>query len=363
MGASSLAACARRGASTIGFDRYERGHALGASSGKTRLIRQAYFENPAYVPLLLRAYELWAQLERETQQRLLYDTGLLMVGRPESGLIRGSLQSSDEFALPVELWNAPHLRYKFPQLRVLDTEVGVYERAGGALIPERAVNAYLILAQQSGAQMRFEARLMHWHADGAGVTLHFEDGSRIRARRLILALGPWMDAALEALGIPLVVQRNVQAWFAPGARGYSAGDFPSFLLERDGYPAILYGFPDLGDGVKAAFHKLGTPGPPDAVDRAIDLERDVEPVRAALNAWMPDAAKTFLDAKVCMYALTPDEHFVIDAHPEHRNVVILGGFSGHGFKFASVAGEIAAQLALDGGTENSIGFLSIRRFR
>jgi glycine/D-amino acid oxidase-like deaminating enzyme len=158
------------------------------------------------------------------------------------------------------------------------------------------------------------------------------------------------------------VQRNVQAWFSPKVGSYEAGKFPAFLLDRAGLPAPLYGFPDFGDGVKAAFHGFGQLTAPDDVDREIDPTRDVAPIARAMEEWMPGATATFREAKPCMYSLTPDGNFVIDRHPQYPNVILCGGFSGHGFKFAPVIGEIAADLALDGGSRHAIAFLSLKRF-
>jgi glycine/D-amino acid oxidase-like deaminating enzyme len=159
------------------------------------------------------------------------------------------------------------------------------------------------------------------------------------------------------------VQRNIQAWFAPGTHAYDAPGFPAFLLNRRGLPAPLYGFPDFGDGIKAAFHGLGDLTDAKHLDREIDPARDVKPAAQALEQWMPGAARTFREAKPCMYTLTPDENFVIDRHPEHENLILCGGFSGHGFKFAPVIGEIGADLALDGGSRHEVEFLSLRRFQ
>jgi glycine/D-amino acid oxidase-like deaminating enzyme len=175
-------------------------------------------------------------------------------------------------------------------------------------------------------------------------------------------LGPWFQETLASLGIPLRVQRNVQAWFSPATNAYESGRFPAFLVNRAGLAAPLYGFPDFGDGVKAAFHSLGDLTDPAQLEREIDLARDVEPIVREMERWMPGATETFREAKPCMYSLTPDGHFVIDRHPEHANVILCGGFSGHGFKFAPVIGEIGADLALDGGSNHQIDFLSLSRF-
>jgi glycine/D-amino acid oxidase-like deaminating enzyme len=255
------------------------------------------------------------------------------------------------------------VKARYPTLRMLDDEMAVFEPDAGVLIPERAIEAHLTVAEANGAETRFGVRMESWDAiDGGGFRLRLSDGSEVEARKLVLTLGPWFKQTLESLGVPIRVQRNVQAWFAPATEAYNAGRFPGFLLNRRGLPAPLYGFPDFGEGLKAAFHGYGDLIDADNVEREVDHSRDIEPLVREIESWMPDATQTVRDVKVCMYTLTPDEHFVVDHHPLHKDVVLCGGFSGHGFKFASVIGEIGADLALAGGTSHPIDFLSLRRF-
>lgn len=362
MGSAALAHLAIRGARVLGIDQFDPVHDLGASSGKTRIIRQAYFEDPAYVPLLRRAYALWRDLEQRTSIELLHLVGLLMVGTQQSEVIAGSLLSARAHDLPVEYLNAPEIRIRHPALRIDDEEVGVFEREAGAIFPERAIAAHLDLAGEHGAEMRFRTEMRAWHSEDACVTLDLSDGRRVQARALVLALGPWFSQELREAGVSLEVQRNVQLWFAPRTPAFDAPAFPAFLIERASLPAPLYGFPNFGDGVKAAFHGYGAVTTPQTLARDIDAQADVQPIARALEQWMPGAAGTFLAGKACMYSLTPDRHFVVDRLPRDSRVVLCGGFSGHGFKFASVIGEIAAHLALDGGTPHPIDFLSLRRF-
>lgn len=362
MGSSALAECAARGLRAIGIERYARGHTLGVSNGKSRIVRQAYYEHPAYVPLLLRAYERWRTLEARSGTRLLELCGLLMAGKPGSDVIGGALRAAREHDLRVEEVGAGDIRRRYPDLRVRDDEVGVFEPLGGFVRPEAAVEAFLADAECDGATLRFDCAMRSWSADSDGVAIVLDDGSSVHASRVVLTLGPWFGATLSEVGVPLQVQRNVQVWFEPSTQAYDLARFPVYLLDREGLPAPVYGFPDAGDGVKAAFHGLGPTTAPDDVDRSVDPARDIEPLAAVLEDWMPGAAGRVLDAKVCMYALTPDADFAIGLHPAHTNVVVCGGFSGHGFKFASVIGEIAADLALEGGTSLDIGFLSLRRF-
>lgn len=362
MGSAALAHCAMRGVRAVGIEQFGPLHDRGASSGKTRIIRQAYFEDPAYVPLLLRAYELWRDLESRSGYELLRLTGLLMTGSEQCEVIAGSSRAARTYDLPVDYLCARDMRTRYPMLRVLDGEVGVYERKAGALFPERAIRAHLELAAAGGAQTRFGVGMRSWKSGGAHVTLELTDGTQVHAHSVILTMGPWFACAMREAGVALDVQRNVQLWFEPQSHDYDAAGFPAFLIERDGLPAPLYGFPDFGEGVKAAFHGLGVLTTPEDLDRNIDPAHDVEPVAAALESWMPRSARRLRGSKVCMYALTPDRHFVIDRDPRDRRVVLCGGFSGHGFKFATVVGEVASQLAIDGRTAHEIGFLSLRRF-
>ena len=305
MGSAILAACARRGKAVIGLEQFSRGHDLGSSSGKSRMIRKAYFEDPAYVPLLLRSYELWRELERETNTDILRITGVLLVGEETSEIIRGSQRSAREHGLQIEVWSKPEIKARYPTLQVREGEVGVFEPDGGVLNPERAIDAQLTVAAAHGAEMRFGVALKSWRAMPDGFEILLADDTRISARVLVLALGPWFKTELEALGVPMRVQRNVQTWFSPRTEVYNVGRFPAFLVDRKDLPAPLYGFPDFGDGVKAAFHGFGDFTDAERCDRGIDFARDIDPLAQLLEEWMPGATGPLRAAKPCMYSLTP----------------------------------------------------------
>ncbi|MEN3369267.1 MAG: sarcosine oxidase [Verrucomicrobiota bacterium] len=326
------------------------------------MIRKAYFEDPAYVPLVLRAYELWRDLERITGEELLRISGVLSVGRESSQIIKGTLRAAKEHDLLLEPLSRNNTKTRYPTVKLGHDEVALLEPDAGVLDPERAVLAHLKMAEQAGAKTCFGATMERWEATSNGFDLHLADGRHVSASKLVLALGPWFREMLQSLGIPIRVQRNVQAWFSPATKVYDAPGFPAFLVDRPGLPAPLYGFPDFGDGVKAAFHGLGDLTEANQIDREVNFSRDIEPIVKAMEQWMPGATKTFRAAKPCMYTLTPDANFVVDRHPDHPNLILCGGFSGHGFKFAPVIGEIGADLALQGGSRHLIDFLSLRRF-
>ncbi|MEP6809469.1 MAG: N-methyl-L-tryptophan oxidase [Chthoniobacterales bacterium] len=362
MGSAILAQSAHHGASAIGIEQYQRAHDLGSSHGRSRMFRKSYFEAPDYVPLLHRASELWRELEQETGTKLLEPTGVLTVGEETSKIVAGTKRAAQAHDLPLLSLGRREMQTRYPSLKLLPDEIALFEEDAGVLNPEEAVCAHLDWAGAQGAEMRFGINMTRWHKTDFGFEIALSDGTVTTARTLILALGPWFKETLEALGVPIRIQRNVQVWFEPLGDAYTGQNFPSFLLDRRGLPAPLYGFPDFGYGVKAAFHGLGQDTTAGEIDRAIDQKRDLEPLRLSMEDWMPGAAHRFRHASACMYTFTPDEHFVIDRHPSHPNLILCGGFSGHGFKFAPVIGEIVAELAVHGGTRHEVDFLGLGRF-
>lgn len=360
MGSAALAHASARGKRVLGVEQFARGHALGSSAGRSRIIRKTYFEDPAYVPLLLRAYELWRELQDTTRVPLWNLTGILAVGTPQSTVISGMEASSAAYDLPLDRLDAKAIASRFSGTKPRANECGLFERDAGMLFPEAAIEAHLRVAETRGAETAFEMAVTAYEASSGGITVRLSNGSAIETARLAFCTGAWTGPLLHDLGLPVTVQRNVQLWFAPSTGNFSAGKFPAFFLEREGLPAPLYGFPDYGEGVKAALHGYGERTDAAALDRSI-RESDIAPVQDALNGWMPGAAGEFVRGKACMYALTPDEHFIIDLDPRDSRIVIAAGFSGHGYKFASVIGEIVAELAFEGGTGKPIGFLRLER--
>lgn len=361
MGSAALAHVARRGARAIGIEQFSRLHAYGSSAGKTRMIRKAYFEDPAYVPLLRRAYDLWRELETETSRKLMALTGVLMVGTPDRPAIVATQHSAKVFELPLEVLDADEIAARYPGTAPRPGEIGLLERDAGMVYPEAAIDAHLRLAERAGAEMRFETMVARWTTANGVHRLTASDGSTIQAHRVVVCAGPWLGRIATDLALPLRVQRNVQLWFHAASHAFDVGQIPAFFVERADLPANLYGFPTTADGLKAAFHGYGETTDPDALDREIHSS-EVEAVRRALESWLPGSVAGFRWGKACMYTRTPDDHFIVDLHPRDRSTVILGGFSGHGYKFCPVMGEIAADLALDGATRHDIGFLSARRF-
>jgi len=360
MGSAVAARGALAGRRVLGLERFGEAHEFGASSGRSRIIRKAYFESPEYVPLLQRAYELWRDLETRTGTRLLQLGGLLMAGPADGAVVRGARASAAQYGVALDELERVQVARRFPALRLRDDEAVLFEREAGTVFPERTIAAHLEVARAAGAELRFGTEVLGYESRADGIALRLAGGSTVVAGRLALCGGPWTAQVARELGLPIQVQRNVQLWFEPLTRAFGADRFPAFFIERAEWPAPLYGFPDFGEGVKAAFHAFGKTTGADALDREIHAS-DIEPVRAALDEAMPGAAGGFRFGKACMYALTPDQHFILDRHPADGRIVIAAGFSGHGYKFASVIGEIVTELAFEGTTRHAIGFLSLDR--
>jgi len=343
MGSAVAAHAAARGLRVLGVERFGPAHARGSSHGDTRIIRQAYFESPDYVPLLRRAYALWDALAARTATTLRAQTGGLFVGRPDTPVVAGTLASARQWDLAHEVYDAAELRRRYPATTPRDDEIGVYEAIAGAVFPEEGVHAHLLDAAASGAELRFGVEATGWDAGDAGVRVALNDGSSVDAARLAICAGPWFARIAPGAGIPLRIERNVQFWFAPNDRdAVSPKRLPIWCCERAG-ARMFYGFPDFGRGAKIAHHGSGVDADPDALDRTVG-DDEIAHARAALASFVPAANGVFVRAAVCTYSNTPDEHFVIGAHPREPRVVLAGGFSGHGYKFTPVVGEIVAAL-------------------
>ncbi len=356
MGSATAYQLVGRGQRVLGLEKFSPAHDKGSSHGRSRIIRQAYFEDPSYVPLLLRSYELWERLERETGQELMTLTGGLMIGRREGELVSGSVESAQEYGLPYELLDAGEIKDRFPPFSPDPETVALYEEKAGFVRPEETVKAHLDRAASLGADLRFEEAVLSWEASEGRVRVETPEGT-YEAERLVISPGAWAPQLLADLGLPLEVTRQVMYWFEPtdGLEPFLPHRFPIFIWEPDDGNKF-YGFPAQDDdrGVKIAFFRAGgVPTTPETIDREVH-EEEIEFLRSYLAEYVPALAGRCLDARACMYTNTPDEHFVISSHPDHSQVVIACGFSGHGYKFCSVVGEILADLATEGSTRHPI---------
>ena len=343
MGSAAAWHCAARGLRTIGFDRHTPPHSWGSSHGRSRIIRQAYFEGPAYVPLVQRAYQLWQELERATGRRLLRLTGGLMIGPPTGVLVAGARTSAEQHGLPYELLDGRELRARYPMLRAPEGTAAILEPNAGMLDPEACITAMLAAAAEAGGELNPGTPIQSVAPSREGFALTGSMGS-VTASAVVVATGAWLGSGLGGLSIPLAIERQTMFWFAPTrhAEAFGPDRFPVFIWEWEP-DRLFYGMPDTGAGVKLARHHEGTIVTPESVDRTIGVD-DERRVRDLAQRFIPAAAGERRDAAVCLYANTPDQHFVVGEHPERPGLVLLSPCSGHGFKFASAIGEAAADL-------------------
>jgi sarcosine oxidase len=360
VGSAALWHLARQGARVLGLDRFPAGHDRGSSHGHTRVIRQAYFEHPDYVPLLREAYARWDELEKECGESLFHRTGLLEVGPPDGIVIPGVLASARQHQLDIEVLTPREARARYPGFQ-LDDDVSVaFERNAGYLLVERCVVAHLRVAQQLGAFLDTQAEVVGWRRDAGGIEVETTKAT-YRADRLIITAGAWAGGLLADLGLPLRVVRKHLHWYATTDPKYHEQQgCPVFFFEVSGM--FYYGFPEIDQrGVKVAEHSGGVViSDPLADRREVDSD-ERQRVERFLQQHLPGVSRRSTDHAVCFYTMSPDENFFVDRHPEDPRIVFAAGLSGHGFKFASALGKILADLALHESTPLSIDFLRAAR--
>ena len=362
MGSAACDVLARRGCRVLGLEQHQVAHDRGSSHGESRIIRQCYFEHPDYVPLLLESYRLWHELERRTGQTLLYRVGLLISGLPEGEAVSGAKLAARQHGLALEDLSTTEAGRRFPIFRLPHTHHCVYEPQAGYLLAEHCVRTHWESARAAGAEVHEHEAVQSWDVTDSGIVVHTSHG-HYTTRRLVVTGGAWASRLLRDLQLPLQVTRKVAAWFpAPPQRCQPSAQMPTFYIERP--EGAFYGFPSLdGQTIKAAEHSGAEPvADPATLDRTVTAA-DLGRLQRFAADVLPEVSREPARTSVCMYTLTPDQHFVIDRHPQHPEVVFAAGFSGHGFKFCPVVGQAVADLALDGATSLPIGFLGLGRFQ
>lgn len=361
MGSSAIYNLAKRGIKALGLEQFDIPHAEGSSHGVNRIIRLAYYEHPSYVPLLRRAYELWKEIEVIAGEQLLYKTGCIDTSPAGHEVFEGALKSCLIHDIPHEILTHDQINQRFPGYELPAGHMGLLQADGGFVLSERSIVAYVNASIALGAEIHARETVLGWEAEGDGVRV-FTDRADYAAERLVITAGAWAGGIVPSLQTLAVPERQVLAWLQPKDPSlFTPEVFPVFnaYFEEGQY----YGFPVFGiPGFKIGkFHHLREVVDPDHTGGDVTRE-DEEVLRAAVARYFPKANGTMMTLKTCMFTNTPDEHFIIDVLPEHRQVVVAAGFSGHGFKFASVVGEILADLVTEGGTRHDIGLLRLGRF-
>ena len=367
MGSSTCWYLAKRGQKVLGLEQFSTPHENGSHAGQSRIIRKAYFEHPDYVPLLQRAYENWQSIERETGTHIYHRTGIVYFGKKENENIAGVRKSSGLYEIPVEDLDRSQSQQRFPAFNVPEDFNVIFEPDSGFVTPERAIEMYVGEAKKLGAEILTHTRVLSWRQEAHQIRV-VTAKQEYTCEKLIITAGAWTSSVIPQLKHALQVTRQLLAWVSPpDPSKFSLGNFPCWLVE-DPELGSFYGFPILPVetfpgpvGLKLAHHHPGIPCGPDEIAESIPSEE--EKLLHFLKTYLPDAGDQIISVKHCLYTNSPDAHFIIDQLPGHEDrVTIACGFSGHGFKFVSVVGEILADLAMQGKTDLPIGFLRIGRF-
>ena len=361
MGSATVYELASRGLRVLGLEQFDIPHDQGSSHGVNRVIRLAYYEDPSYVPLMRRAYVRWRDLEAEAGEKLLYTTGSVAASREDREVFAGSLRSCLEHDLSHEVLTSAELTGRFPGYRLPPDWMALLQPAGGFLLSERCIVNYVFGALELGAEVRAREPVLGWDPSGDTVKVETSRG-KYEAGALVITAGAWTEMLTPSLAHLAKPERQVLGWFQPlRPELFTLENFPVTTLAGDEgqyYALPVYGIPGFKVG---RYNHLYENSSANDLDR-VCKDEDEEILRLGVARYFPDANGPTLSMKVCMFTNTPDEHFIIDAVPGAPNVFLAAGFSGHGFKFCSVIGEIMADLAQKGDTGHDISLLRLDRF-
>lgn len=365
MGSATCYQLAKRGRRVLGIERFDIPHDLGSSHGYTRIIRLAYYEHPSYVMLLKRAYELWHEIEQRTGRQVYYKTGSIDAGPADSWVFKGSLRSCVEFELEHEVLTGKEVNARFPGYALPHDILAVLQPDGGFITPEIATVLFVEAAHALGAEIHGRETVLSWEPlhgrSGEGVRVVTDRGV-YEADSLVITAGAWNYRVLPFLQGLAVPERQVLAWLQPERPElFRPDNFPVFnLLVPEGR---YYGFPVFAvPGFKfGIYHHFEEQGAPEELSREPN-RRDEEALREFAARYFPHGAGPTMSLKTCLFTNSPDRHFIIDLHPDYPQVSFAAGFSGHGYKFASVIGEIMADLAERQACRHDISLFNLGRF-
>lgn len=364
MGSAALYHLAKSGAKVCGIEQFVAGHGEGSSHGDTRIIRKAYPEAPDYIPLLNRSYELWKNLEAVSGETLLNLCGFLVCGSSEGEYLSRVQEGADKYDVTYQYLDRQLLQKRFPQFHLPDNFAGFLDPEGGIVYVEKGVYSHVAAALENGAILYGEEVLLGWEKFDGNFLLKTSK-RLITTEKIVFTTGAWAVDMMAALNISLEVWRRVIFWHdCKNMAPYYPDQFPSFVINDERSPYCYYGCPAINErGLKLGEHdvplKLTDP-----FERNMPLtDEEVANMNLLLENYLPDLNTSSLAHKFCMYTISPDHHFIMDQHPEIDGITIACGFSGHGYKFAPVVGEILSSLALTGSSGHEIDFLGIGRFQ
>jgi sarcosine oxidase len=372
VGSMGSAACwflAKRGQKVLGLEQFNTPHENGSHAGQSRIIRKAYFEHPDYVPLLERAYNNWRAFELESGSSLYHRTGIVYLGKNENENISGIRNSARLYDVPLENLSHEECKKRFPSFNVPGDFDVIFEPDAGFVTPERTIESYVGESRKNGAVIKTNTPVLNWRQDINGIRV-ITEAQEYTCEKLVVTAGAWTSGLIPELKSQLQVTRQVLAWVTPPDSGpFTLESFPCWFIE-DPSVGTFYGFPILPQskfggpsGLKLAHHHPGMTCSPEDIHGDVPMP-EKEKLQDFLRTYLPSAGDHITHVKNCLYTYSPDSDFIIDHLPGYANrVVVASGFSGHGFKFVPVVGEILADLAMKGRTDLPIDFLRLKRLR
>ena len=374
MGSASVYQLSKKNNKFLGLDQFAPPHKLGSTHGETRITRQAIGEGEEYVPLSLRSYEIWEELERKTGKNLLTITGGLIVGSDSAQSLHGSrrflqttIDTARKFNISHSVLTSDELKERFPQFRIEDNYIGYYEDKAGFLRPELCVETQIELARQQGARINFNEKVRQLVPLTDGSVEVRTDKGIYNANKVIVSAGPWITEIFPEYTDLFKVYRQVLYWFdlpENSPTEYLPENFPVFIFVGTGENDI-YGFPAIdgsNGGLKVAFEEYVTDTTPEKINREITEEETKRAYNKYIARHLPELNNKCVKAAACLYTVTSDSRFVIDTHPEHLNIIIASPCSGHGFKHSAAIGEALSELAINGKSNFDLSAFKISRF-
>ena len=362
MGIAAAYFRAKQGARVLVLDQFEIPNQMGSHQGMTRMLRLNYGHGSSYVPLALDSIKLWRELEAETGRELFRPTGAITIGPADSNFLKETIESAADHGIPHKVMNAKELRAKCRGFNIADDFIGCWDSSAGFLFSEDCITAYKDGAIKFGAEIHENEAVTALKSTEDGVTVETDKGT-YQGKKAIVTAGAWLQKLLPEIDLHIQPVRKTISWFKPLEDNIYDGDFPCYVFDTKAH-GLIYGFPDFDQhGIKIGSMENDLKCDPDELNRNYGAyNQDEGDVRAFLESYMPQADGELLEGKVCMFTRTPDDDFIIDVHPNDPNIILAGGFSGHGFKFASVIGSILADLSADGFTDKDISFFKLDRF-
>lgn len=363
-GSAAIYQLAKAGKKVLGIDKFKPPHTMGSSHGETRIIREAYYESPKYVPFIQEAYKLWHELENASGKELFLKTGGLMIGKADSALVTGSKLSAETHAIPFEYLLSNEIKERFPAFKPATDDVAIFEFNAGILFPEACIEAYLTLAGNFGATLHYHETILNILSSDNKIVIR-TNKNRYTADKLIVTTGAWLGEMMHALALPLTIARQVLHWFTLQDKESKRADlflpenFPIYIWEFKP-DCMFYGFPDVGSGIKIACHHLGSPATVNTINRNVSAD-EVAVIQAMLEDHF-EAQVNYSHSATCMYTNTPDENFIIDYHPQNPNIIIASPCSGHGFKFSSAIGKVLCEMVSGKELSIDLSLFKINRF-